>query len=48
MVDGELIPDIGEEDLDVQHVPRSIRLTEQALARQEEVADYPSVMESLF
>ena len=48
MVDGDVIPEIGEEDIDVQNVPRSVRLTEQALSRQEEFADYPSVMESLF
>ena len=48
MVDGEFIPDVGEEDIDVQQLPRSVRLTEQALARQEETVEYPSVMESLF
>ena len=47
-VDGESIPEIGEEDIDVARIPREQRLTEQALRRQEEWIEYPSVMESLF
>tara|TARA_R100001594_G_scaffold2132_3_gene8685 strand:- start:2975 stop:3712 length:738 start_codon:yes stop_codon:yes gene_type:complete len=47
-VDGESIPEIGEEDIDVARIPREQRLTEQALGRQEEWMEYPSVMESLF